>query len=354
MDTTRERTNPRRERESDKGFGRFIVDIASFFTLAIALQLATVYSLPTADVDRISRHVDHGWMLLETLKQKGEITPTDISSLIDALDHIGRHGIVAAVKESFKRNVSVNLSSPEAYLAPEDDNKRSFVGKKGQFLKDIKESYAEMYNGVQPIPYIRERLLCVNKVFIDSGIEYFNKEGGSNAGTGTWLKLGSYNSIFTDPRLSNAMVYLLYGEPGYGKSTLALQYVYDWCNRCSGSPLKDVEMLIFLRLRYLKGGMPIFKAIKEFLLPSDTRLSERDVMDIIQSCTSVVIVFDGFDEYSNEGDNSKDDVTQIIARQMFRDFKVILTTRPSSIPPKLSYATQRVRLTGFDDQAKER
>ncbi|KAJ8019364.1 Nucleotide-binding oligomerization domain-containing protein 2 [Holothuria leucospilota] len=209
-----------------------------------------------------------------------------------------------------------------------------------------------MYNDVHPIPNSGENM-CVNKVFIDSGIEYLKEKGGNNASNRKWQKLSSYNSIFnlTD---HDAQVFLLYGEPGYGKSTLALQYVYDWCNRSPGSPLKDIEMLIFLRLRYLKRGMPIFKAIKEFLLPGDTRLSERDVMDIIQSCTSVVIVFDGFDEYSNKGDNSKDDVIQIIARQMFRDFKIILTSRPPSRPPKLSYASLQVRLTGFDDQAKER
>ncbi|KAJ8027691.1 NACHT, LRR and PYD domains-containing protein 2 [Holothuria leucospilota] len=210
-----------------------------------------------------------------------------------------------------------------------------------------------MYNGVQPVPYIRDRLLCVNRVFVDSGIEYMNKEGRSIAGSGTWLKLDSYNSIFTNPRLSNAMVFLLYGKPGYGKSTLALQYVYDWCNRCSGSPLRDVEMLIFLRLRYLKGGMNFFKAIEQFLLPRDTRLNVHDIEDIVLSCRSVVLVLDGFDEYGHLGDSSENDVTQIIARRMFRKFKVILTTRPSHTPRRLSNETQEVRLTGFDNQAKE-
>ncbi|KAJ8051077.1 NACHT, LRR and PYD domains-containing protein 2 [Holothuria leucospilota] len=209
-----------------------------------------------------------------------------------------------------------------------------------------------MYNGVQPVSYIRER--CVNNVFIDSGIEYFNKEGKSQTDRGTWHKLDSYNSIFTDPRLAHAMVYVLLGEPGYGKSTLALQYVYEWCNRCHDSPLKGVEMLIFLRLRYLKRGVSIFNAIKQSLLSSDSTLSDDDIANIIKSCKSVVIVFDGFDEYASQGDSSKDDVMKIIERKMFRKCKVVLTTRPSSKPPILAHKTEQVRLTGFDDQARER
>ncbi|KAJ8050510.1 NACHT, LRR and PYD domains-containing protein 14 [Holothuria leucospilota] len=337
--------------DTTEGFGKFVIEVASYLTLIIATQIATVCSLPAADVDKISRDNDPGLVLMDILRQRGKISPTDISSLIDALQHIGLHGIATKVTDSFARNVSGHLPSPGGFPNPQNS---STSGKKQQFLKDILETYAEMYNGVQPIPYIRERLLCVNKVFIDGGIEYLKKAEGSNVGCGTWIKIGSYNSIFTDSRLSHAMVFLLYGEPGYGKSTLALQYVYDWCNRCLGSPLKDVELLIFLRLRYLKGGMDIFKAIQQFLLPRDTKLSVRDIEDIILSCRSVVLVFDGFDEYSRPDDSSKDDVTQIIARQMFRHFKVILTTRPSSTPPELSYATQQVRLTGFDDQAKER
>ncbi|KAJ8019361.1 Protein NLRC5 [Holothuria leucospilota] len=207
-----------------------------------------------------------------------------------------------------------------------------------------------MYNRVQPVSYIRER--CVNNVFIDSGIEYCNKEGGGKTGSGIWHKLESYNSIFTDPRLAHAMVYVLLGEPGYGKSTLALQFVYNWCNRCPDSPLKDIEMLIFLRLRYFKGGLPIFKAIKQFLLPSDSALGEGDIASIIQDCKSVVIIFDGFDEYASQGDT--DDVMKILARQMLRNCKVVLTTRPSSTPPRLAHKTEYVRLTGFDHQARER
>ncbi|KAJ8050678.1 hypothetical protein HOLleu_03975 [Holothuria leucospilota] len=326
-----------------KGFGQFVFELKESFTVSNAVNVATVLGFPAAQRDRIAKDTD-GHMFTELLQGKGFISPTDITRLLDATRKIGLQGIANDLQESFSRNVSSNRLS--SHINTE------FLGKKKQFLKDIKETYEAMYNGVQPVPYVRERLLCVNKVFIDSGMEYLKKQGGITSGNVTWEKLDSYNSIFTDPRLAHAMVYVLLGEPGYGKSTLALQYVYEWCNCCPDSPLKDAEMLIFLRLRYIKGGMSVFKAIGNFLLPCDSTLSEGDIRGIIQDCKSVVIIFDGFDEYTSQGD--EDDVMKILGRQMLRNCRVVLTTRPTSTPPRLTHKTEQVRLTGFDDQAREK
>ncbi|KAJ8051142.1 NACHT, LRR and PYD domains-containing protein 2 [Holothuria leucospilota] len=324
----------------NKGFGKFVIELKESLTSENKIEVATALGFPAALIERIQLDTTAGHAFTQLLQQRGIISPSDIAQLIDALETCKLHGIVQTVTESFNRNVGWQSPSTTSELQDLTE----------QFLQDIKGTYEDMYSRVQPVSYIRER--CVNTLFIDSGIEYFNKEGRSKMGRGTWHKLDSYNSIFTDPRLANSMLYVLVGDPGYGKSTLALQYVYDWCNRCLDSPLKDVEMLIFLRLRYLKGGMPFVKAIKEFLLPSDSALDEDDISGIIQDCKSVVIVFDGFDEYAAQGDT--DDVIQIIARKMLRKCKVILTTRPSSTPPRLAHKTEQVRLTGFDSQARER
>ncbi|KAJ8043728.1 Protein NLRC5 [Holothuria leucospilota] len=348
-----------------RGFGQFVIHLRESLTLANKIKVATVLEFPAAQIDAIEKDTTDGYVFTQFLREKGIITPTDISPLIDAVQKIGLHGIADNIKELF----NIWMNRPSLFITTEFQgglvyvptgvlpvvtccSKPYLIGKKERFLKDIKETYEAMYNGVQPVPYIRERLLCVNKVFIDSGIEYLKKQGSISKSDGTWEKLGSYNSIFTDPRLAGGMVYILLGEPGYGKSTLALQFAYDWCNRCPDSPLKNEEILIFLRLRYLKGGMPLVKAIKQFLLPSDSTLSEGDISGIIQDCKSVVIVFDGFDEYTSQGDT--DDVMKILARQMLRNCKVVLTTRPSSTPPRLTHKTEQVRLTGFDDQARER
>ncbi|KAJ8051090.1 NACHT, LRR and PYD domains-containing protein 2 [Holothuria leucospilota] len=329
------------ENGSDKGFGKFVIELKESLTTENKIEVATVLGFRPAPIERIQLDTADGYAFTQLLQERGIISSSDITPLIDALKECNLRGIVQTITESFQRNVQCQAPPTISELQE----------KKEEFLQDIKETYEDMYNGVQPVSYIRER--CVNKVFVDSGIEYFNKEGRSEKGKGTWHKLDSYNSIFTDPRLAHAMVYVLLGEPGYGKSTLALQYVYDWCNRCSDSPLKNVEMLIFLRLRYLK-SVSIFNAIKQSLLSSDSTLSDDDIANIIKSCKSVVIVFDGFDEYASQGDSSKDDVMKIIARKMFRKCKVVLTTRPSSTPPRLAHKTEQVRLTGFDDQARER
>ncbi|WP_411026533.1 NACHT domain-containing protein, partial [Salmonella sp. s54395] len=119
---------------------------------------------------------------------------------------------------------------------------------------------------------------------------------------------------------------LIEGEPGYGKSTLALQLLYDWCNNISDSPLRKVEILIFLRLRQLGGVTSIFAAIRRFILPRDSTLSEDDVKKIMEKSSPIMVVLDGFDEYPDQAD-SETDISLIIKKQMFQDVDVILTTR---------------------------
>ncbi|KAJ8050514.1 Nucleotide-binding oligomerization domain-containing protein 2 [Holothuria leucospilota] len=329
---------------SNEGFGRFVVEVASLLTLVTVKKLAVLLNFSPAEIDIIERDPIPGYQFLSALREKGFICEESISPLIDSLNSSDLHGIAENVMKSFRRNITRSH--------PQRDLTSDIQGKKEHFLKEIRETYEDICNGVQPVPYLRQRLMCVDNVFTDSGLEYFHKQGGTT-GEGMWGKLDSYNSIFIDPRFLQAMVFLILGEPGYGKSTLALQYAYDWCKRSLSSPLKEVEILIFLRLRYLKGLASIFSAIKQFLLPCDSRLSESDIEDIILNCNSKVIVLDGFDEYLSS-DNANSDVTKIISRQMFRDFRVILTTRPSSIPTRLSYKTEKLRLIGFDKQSRER
>ncbi|KAJ8051176.1 NACHT, LRR and PYD domains-containing protein 10 [Holothuria leucospilota] len=344
-----ERSKSHRGKTSNGGFGRFLVEVASLLTLANVRNLTTLLQYRPAEIDAIERDTNPSSKFLMSLIEKGIIGETNISKLLDSLRSIDLHGVAEDVKASFTRNISDSLSRPVITL---NEKGQGLTSKKNQFLKEIKETYEDIYNGVLPIPYLRERLMCVDNVFIDSGLEYF-KEHKGNKGKGTWQKLNSYNSILIDPRFLHAMVFLIKGEPGYGKSILALQYVYDWCKRSVLSPLKDVEMLLFLRLRYLKGFESIFCAIKHLLLPCDTKLSENDISDVIRSCKSVVIIFDGFDEYS-DSENSNSDVLKIIERRTLRECKVILTTRHSSTSLKLTSKTVRVRLNGFANEARER
>ncbi|KAJ8039598.1 hypothetical protein HOLleu_17371 [Holothuria leucospilota] len=152
------------------------------------------------------------------------------------------------------------------------------------FLKQLKGKYADLYNAVQPIPYIRDRLFCVDRVFVEGGLEVL-VSGNAAVSDRTWETLNCYHDVLSNPRLKSSRK-ILEGEPGYGKSTLTLQFAFDWCNRTSKSPIKDVEILILLRLRQFGGVKSIYRAIRQFILPRDSLLTEADIENIICSTPS--------------------------------------------------------------------
>lgn len=220
---------------------------------------------------------------------------------------------------------------------------------KEKFIKQLRGRYKVMYEAVQPIPYLRERLLRIDKVFVEGGIEFLlSKE--EPTGKEYWRDLHSYHDIFNDNRVKSVRQ-VIEGDPGYGKSTLTLQLAFDWCTAKRESSLKDVEILIILRLRDLGGILSIFRAIKQFLLPGETSLEEKDIKNIICNSKSVVMVFDGFDEYPYQG--SESDVMKILASEMFQDVDIILTTRSSCRPKRVIPLPKRMKLTGFDERARD-
>ncbi|KAJ8050481.1 NLR family CARD domain-containing protein 4 [Holothuria leucospilota] len=218
---------------------------------------------------------------------------------------------------------------------------------KKTFNNQLKEKYKDLYNAVRPIPYLKDRQYCVNTIFVDGGIELRHDQVGVKS---KWEKLNSYTDIFDSRRIEFTRL-ILEGEPGYGKSTIALQLAYDWCNQTQSSHLKDIHILILLRLRQLGGVSSIFTAIKKFLLPYDSELQEVDIKHILTNTESVAIIMDGYDEYPDQDKTSE--IMKVFQRNMFQTFQVILTTRVSCVPVKFSPQTKRIRLTGFDDKAQE-
>lgn len=232
-------------------------------------------------------------------------------------------------------------------LVPQKDQ---IVAKKDQFISELKAKYQDLCEVVQPIPFIRDRLYCVDRVFVEGGIEYLvakNKIGEE----GRWEKLDTYQNILTDDRVKSKRL-IIEGDPGYGKSSLTLQLAYDWCNGTNIS-LKNIDILIILRLRQLGGVTSIYRAIRMFLLPKDTQLSEKEIEMILCHSSSTLVVLDGYDEYPDKDDDTDRDVISIIARNMFQQFEVILTTRSSYLPINYPAPTKRLKLTGFDDKARD-
>ncbi|XP_071831746.1 uncharacterized protein [Apostichopus japonicus] len=228
-------------------------------------------------------------------------------------------------------------------LTPDLQEKKQFL------IAGLKRTYKGQYDAIQPLPYIKDRLYCVDKVFVEGGVEVCLAPELTR-GIGSWERLESYKSIYTDFRFKSKRR-IIRGEPGYGKSTLTLQLAYDWCNNVSDSPMNNVEILILLRLRQLGSVKSLYRAIKSFLLFHEPRVSKHEIEKIIHSCSSVHIILDGYDEYPGRDSNDNDDVHRIINMELFADSDVSLTTR--YLPGCLRKETKRAKLTGFDDKARD-
>ncbi|PIK44293.1 hypothetical protein BSL78_18883 [Apostichopus japonicus] len=214
-----------------------------------------------------------------------------------------------------------------------------------KFIQQLKTKYEGFYNAVYPVPYIRDRMYCVNTIFVESGIQEMKSHD-------KWIDLKSYQKILENAVNRSARI-ILEGEPGFGKSTLSLQLVYDWCEGISSSPLANVQIVIFLRLRQVGGVTSIAQAVKQFILPRDSSIKVDDIQTILQNCSSIVIILDGFDEYPDkDNDVVISEFKNIIKGDIFQDVCLLVTTRAKCMPKEYAPQSKRMRLVGFNSDAQ--
>ncbi|XP_071820682.1 uncharacterized protein [Apostichopus japonicus] len=313
-------------------FGLFKVDLADHLDVARIQRLSTLLGLKLGEIDSIKRSKTPGLEMVNLLDDRGIITPTDITDLLKMLSKLKLDGLAARIQSSFQTKTSQGKKDQD------------LEEKKRDLIKYSKIAYRKHYETAKPFPSMSK--CSVNIIFVEGGIYYLAQEGDSMQKPDVLEPLESYNDILSSPK-TKSMRKIIEADPGFGKSTLASQLVYDWCTEDPESPLKDVEILIFLQLRQLTGVNSIYTAIKNSIVPKDEDMDEACIEKILKAYKkSVVMLFDSYDEYPDKNE-TETDIFSIIEMKMFLDILVIILTRTLNLPPNLHPETKRIRLTGF-------
>ncbi|XP_071831344.1 uncharacterized protein [Apostichopus japonicus] len=219
---------------------------------------------------------------------------------------------------------------------------------KEQFIEQLKTTYDDQCNSIQPVPYLKDKRYRVNDVFVDGSLKM--KTSNSLDRNSMSESRITYRDIFDDSPEKGTR-YIIEGQPGYGKTIFTLQLAYEWCKNIKKSPLRKFKLLILLRLREVSSGLSFFETIKQLLLPIDTSLDVSEINNIIYQSSSTLIVLDGYDEFVDI--RTKSDINDIIARKMLQKATVILTTRSNKLPEAYPAQVNRIELTGFDKMSQQ-
>ncbi|XP_071820700.1 uncharacterized protein [Apostichopus japonicus] len=314
-------------------FGLFKVDLADHLNDSTIQRLSILLGLKPGEIDSIKRSKTPGLEMVNLLDERGFITATDIGDLLKMLRKLKLAGLAARIRSSFQTKTSQAKTSQD------------LEEKKRDLIKYSKTAYRKHYETAKPFPSMSK--CSVNSIFVEGGIYYLAQEGDSMQKPDVLEPLESYNDILSSPK-TKSMRKIIEADPGFGKSTLVSQLVYDWCTEDPKSPLKDVEILIFLQLRQLEGVKSVYTAIKHAIVPEDEDMDESCIQEILKAYKkSVVMLFDSYDEYPDQ--KTKTHISSIIEMKMFLDILVIILTRTLILPPNLHPDTKRIRLTGFGE-----
>lgn len=145
---------------------------------------------------------------------------------------------------------------------------------------------------------------------------------------------------------------LVYGKPGVGKSTFSKKLAVDWA-RGEKEILKQFTVLLLIKLRDVCNTPSVCAMLEQAeLLSAENPLVFNQLYDyILQNQEKVLLVLDGFDEYSAEKSSP---IHRIWRGNLLRDCVAIVTTRPSKEDELRTPSHVQFEISGFtNDQIKQ-
>ena len=209
--------------------------------------------------------------------------------------------------------------------------------------KQLQSLYNTM-NKVKIIPWDRNSAVHIDEIYTQLS---WYREDTKPSGV-TKEKLEDYTDIFKGhAHYPNPKRILVCGRPGIGKTTFSKKTAFDWSQQRK-EILKKFDLVLQIRLRDvcdLHEVPAIFKASK--LLADDSVLSADGLYKyILQNQEKVLLILDGYDEYSCEGGQSP--VHGIWEGTLLRDCHVIITTRLANSDSLRVSSHVQYQIDGFD------
>ena len=135
-------------------------------------------------------------------------------------------------------------------------------------------------------------------------------------------KIGDSNEVEKINRL------LVRGKPGAGKSSTVSKLAYDWACNKQDSPISKYQLLFAITINQIETDTDFIDIIQDQLLP---KISRQSLENFIQSnCSSICVLFDGYDEATEYFHRCKD-IRNVLCSRWLADACVIVTTRPNEV-----------------------
>ncbi|XP_071842898.1 uncharacterized protein [Apostichopus japonicus] len=189
------------------------------------------------------------------------------------------------------------------------------------FIKQIKLSYEEMILNPKnkhfpkrgTVPYVSNDLVIV--------------PGQRRVGKPPLppKHLQSYEEIFKDSELSSKNI-LIEGSSGIGKTAFAHNLLEEWFRCKDESVLIIYNIIIYISSKEVN-NKSFTSAVKDNLLPWDTKLDEKTIEDIFKEEERILVILDDFDQYSDIK-NQQAELHDLLGKRKMTNMKYIVLSKP--------------------------
>lgn len=201
-------------------------------------------------------------------------------------------------------------------------------------LAEVREKLATVYRTqtkTSLLPWLKgHQAIPMNEFYTNSRILAVDKQGKQTSQAVDLVK---------DLINEEETKFLVEGEPGMGKTLLALKMAIDWANEKS---LQQIKFVFLIFLRDFKGSLEQY--IKEELLPSGFDEKFKKVWEYCKNNEEqVLFILDGYDELNK---NDEGEIQNLLRYRDFQKSKVVVTSRPDV----LKTIFQRTIVKGFSEE----